>query len=254
MSGAVAWWVAVALVLFRPMGALAQGGPQPPCGVAPQPSYAAAGASPTMMSWHTQGWTPPSCAGWTSPRSTLLVALAGSFRHAGGAEALLTAFGRVSGLRGIRYWSVSDAGWRTLITDAVALDGPETRWHRADFTPAEMARGGDLYFAQQDSRSSGEVVYRMRVLEIRPDRVVVTVENATAVRLFLVPLFARGDLQSTFYLERLAPGVWGYYGLWGIHTGTLTAGHDTSSVNRALALYRHIAGIPTDQEPPAARH
>jgi hypothetical protein len=47
--------------------------------------------------------------------------------------------------------------------------------------------------------------------------------------------------------------VWGYYGLWGIRAGALTSGHEASSVNRALAFYRHVAGIPTDQEPPAAR-
>jgi len=181
------------------------------------------------------------------------VALAGSFRHEGGAVDLLAAFGRISSLRGIRYWSVGDRSWRTLVTGAAALDGPRTRRRRADFALAEMAHGADLYFAQEDSRSSGEVVYRMRVLENGPDRVTVAVENVTSVRFLLVPLFAPGDLHCTSYLERRSPGVWGYYALWGIRAGAQTSGHETSSVNRALAFYRHIAGIPTDQEPPAAR-
>ena len=61
-------------------------------------------------------------------------------------------------------------------------------------------------------------------------------------------------LQSTFFLERLpASGAWGYYGLWGIRTNALTSGHEASSINRAVAMFRHLAGIPTDQEPPAVR-
>jgi hypothetical protein len=245
----------MATIMSQSLGALVQAadGPRPPCGVTPEPSYAPLGEAPAIQSWHASDWTAPACTGWASSRPTLLVALAGSFRYSGGAADLLAAFGRVSTLRGIRYWSVGDRGWRTLVTGAAALDGPGTRRRRSDFAPAEMVRGADLYFAQEDSRSSGEVVYRMRVLENGPDRVAVTAENATSVRLLLVPLFAPGDLRCTSYLERLSPGVWGYYGLWGIRAVALTSGHEVSLVNRALAFYRHVAGIPTDQEPPAAR-
>ncbi|TDH59122.1 hypothetical protein E2C06_29100 [Dankookia rubra] len=119
--------------------------------------------------------------------------------------------------------------------------------------PAEMVPGADLYFAQKDSRSSGEVIYRMRVLDHGPSRVAIAVENITAVRFLLVPLFAPSDLRCTSYLERLSPEVWGYYGLWGIRAGAQTSRHEALSVNRALAFYRHLAGIPTNQEPPAAR-
>ena len=70
-----------------------------------------------------------------------------------------------------------------------------------------MSQGDELYFAQSDSRSSGQVVYRMRVLERRPERLVVSVDNVTPVRLFLLTLFAPGDLQSTFFLERLSEPV-----------------------------------------------
>jgi len=255
VDGAVARRVAIAFFLSRPLGALAQTaeGPQPPCGVTPQPPYTPPGVAPVIQTWHAPGWTASNCTGWASARPTLLVALAGSFRYEGGAADLLAAFGRISSLRGIRYWSVGDRGWRTLVTGAAALDGPRTRRRRADFAPAEMTRGADLYFAQEDSRSSGEVVYRMRVLEKGPDRVTITVENVTSVRFLLVPLFAPGDVRCTSYFERLSPEVWGYYGRWGIRAGAQTSGHEASSVNRALAFYRHIAGIPTDQEPPAAR-
>lgn len=245
----------MALLMSRPLSALAQAAdsPRPPCGSTPQPSYAPPGAAPTIRTWQAPSWTASDCTGWASSHPTLLVALAGSFRHKGGAVDLLEAFGRISSLRGILYWSVRDGGWRTMVTGAAALDGPETRQRRADFAAAEMALGADLYFAQEDSRSTSEVVYRLRVLENGPDRVVIAVENTTAVRLLLVPVFAPGDLRCTSYLERLSPGVWGYYAFWGIRAGKQTSGHEASSVNRALAFYRHVAGIRTDQEPPAAR-
>jgi len=42
-----------------------------------------------------------------------------------------------------------------------------------------------------------------------------------------------------------------------MRTGTtanrLIAGNESSSLNRAVAFYRYFVGIPTDQEPPAAR-
>ena len=246
--------VVLLLFLSGSSRGLAQETVRPPCGGPPLPSYAATGEPPRIRSAQVEGWTAPGCAGWASARSTLLVGVAGSFQQDGGADGLLAAFGRVSTLRGTRYWSVSDHGWRTLVTDAAALVGSDPARRRPDFTPAEMREGSTLYFVQADSRSSGQVVYRMRVLEKRPDRLVITVDNASPVRLLLLTLFPPGDLQSTFFLERRsATDVWGYYGLWGIRTNALTSGHEGSSVNRAVAMFRHLAGILTDQEPPAVR-
>ncbi|NOG74067.1 DUF6675 family protein [Roseicella sp. DB1501] len=244
----------VVAILFCTSGSLAQEGVRPPCGGPPVPSYAAPGHPPHIRTMKVDGWTAAPCVGWTSGRSTLLVAVVGAFEHDGGVEALLAAFGRISALVGTRYWSVSDHRWRTLVTDAAALDGPDPARRRPDFTPGEMGEGGALYFVQSDSRSSGEVVYRMRVLEKQPERLVISVDNVTPVRLFLLTLFAPGDLQTTFFLERLPErGTWGYYGLWGLRTNAFTSGHKASSINRAVAMFRHTAGIPTDQEPPAAQ-
>jgi len=247
--------LAVALLLLSGSSrGSAQEAVRPPCGGPPLPSYPAPGEPPRIRSTQVVGWTAPSCAGWTSARSTLLVGVAGGFEQDGGADALLAAFGRISSLTGTRYWSVSDRRWRPLVTDAAALKGPDPAGRRPDFAPAEMAEGSSLHFVQADSRSSGQVVYRMRVLETRPDRLVVAVANATPVRLLLLTLFAPGDLQSTCFVERLsASGTWGYYGFWGIRTNALTSGHEASSINRAVAMFRHLAGIPTDQEPHAVR-
>ena len=62
-------------------------------------------------------------------------------------------------------------------------------------------------------------------------------------------------LASWIVLERRSPGVWTYYSLsrTSPEANPLARGHAASYLNRAVALFRSVAGIPTDQEPPAAR-
>jgi hypothetical protein len=62
-------------------------------------------------------------------------------------------------------------------------------------------------------------------------------------------------MQSAYFLDRESENVWRYYSMvrTGKNASRLTAGHESSSINRAVAYYRALAGIPGDQEPPAAR-
>jgi hypothetical protein len=189
-------------------------------------------------------WTPPACTGFTAKSDGVLVAVAGSFPFTGSADALLARFGAVSALKGLKYWSMTEGGWRTLITDATALEGPTLDRPRADFTLAEMRSGTSLYFAQAENRAGGDVVYRMRVRDFGPNRFVVAIDNASPVGRYLVTLFNPGDLASVHILERRGSGVWGYYGLaWaGDSLVSRLAVPEASYVNRALALYRHFLG------------
>jgi hypothetical protein len=242
--------------LLWPVGLQAQDMPSPPCGTPAQPPLSDPGAPPNLQVWNDSAanasWAPPSCTGWTDPGYRMLVALAGSFRFEGDGEDLLGRFGAASGFRGIRYWSASDQRWRVLITDAAALDGPSVKSRRPDFTAAEMKSRKVVYFLQDDSRSSGPVVYRLRLLESGPTRLVVQIENVSPVRIFMLTLFHPGDLQFVHYLEARSPGLWGLYSLMrtGRGASSLSSGHQASYVSRAVAFYRHIAGIPTDQNPP----
>jgi hypothetical protein len=157
---------------------------------------------------------------------------------------LLARFGAVSALKGLKYWSVTEGRWLTLITKATALEGPDLDRPRSDFSLAEMRSGADLYFAQSENRAGGDVVYWMRVRDFGSNRLVVAIENASPVSRYLVTVFNPGDLASVHFLERRGPGVWGYYGLaWaGDSLVSRLAVPEASYVNRALALYRHFLG------------
>ena len=80
-------------------------------------------------------------------------------------------------------------------------------------------------------------------------------ENALPISSLLLPLFDRGEYQFLYFFERESAGVWRYYSLMRTAgpSNLLVRSFKSSFVNRAVAIYRHIAGIPTDQEPPPSR-
>jgi len=79
-------------------------------------------------------------------------------------------------------------------------------------------------------------------------------ENISTIRHWRLPLFQAGELQSIYFLERESQDVWRYYSIvrTGKNASRLTSGREASSINRAVAFYRYLAGIPTDKEPPAS--
>jgi hypothetical protein len=201
-----------------------------------------------------RGWTPPACADWSEPGLSSLIATAARFRYTGGAEGLLRRVGAVSELAGMRYWSTTHQKWQTLIVSAHALAGPQSSRRREDFTPSEMTQGKALYLEQTDNLS-GASTYRMRILVASPERLVFEIENIAPIRYLFLTLFDPGEMQWIYFLDRESEDVWRYYGMvrTGRNASRLATGHESSSINRAVAFYRVLAGIPTDQEPPPAR-
>ena len=236
----------------------AQLGPQPPCGGDPVPPYPGLDSSPTVEFWSESDlgrtWRPPACTGWGDTGFSTLTTTVARFRCTTGADGLLRHIGAISELTGIRYWSVTHKQWQTLIVDAYASTGSPPAQRRENFTLDEMKEGQVLYFEQVDNLS-GNAIYRMHIAEASAERLVFDVENVSTMRYFLVPLFHPGEMQSVYFLDRESDNVWRYYSIarTGRNASRLTAGHESSSINRAVAFYRSLVGIPTDQEPPAAR-
>jgi hypothetical protein len=246
----------LSFLLLVPAGV--QAGPVLPCAASGPLTYSPPGSAPAIVVWKgndLEQWRPPACTGWPagSP-SKLLVTLAGSFRFDGSMSGLLTRVGQISALPNIRYWSATDKNWRPLSNAAFALGSPDQKSRRGDFSAPEMTAGATLYYWEDDSRT-GPAVYRLRVLESTPTRAVLASDNVSPVRRYFLTLFKPGALQSTLIIERLSPGLFGVFVATrsGEGASILTSGYEKSYVNRAAALYRQLAGIKTDQEPPAAR-
>jgi hypothetical protein len=236
----------------------AQSGPQPPCGKDPVPPYPGLDDSAMVKLWSKsefgRDWGPPACTGWAAVGFTTLVTTVARFRHTSEADGLLRHIGAISELVGMRYWSTTHKQWQTLIVEAHALTGFEPGQRREDFAPDEMKEGKILYFEQVDNLS-GKAIYRMHIAEASANRLVFDVENVSTLRYLFLTLLHPGEIQSIYFLDRESENVWRYYSMvrTGQNANRLIAGNESSAVNRAVAFYRHIVGIPADQEPPAAR-
>src|SRR6266566_3203519 len=209
--------LAVVLVSFAAMAAIsAAEKPRPPCGVEPYPSYPALDAPPDIVLW-TQadlaGWSPPACIAWQNGSATLVVALAGRFRSASDADAMLARIGAISALRDVRYWSISDKKWNALFTRATALDGPDPKKLRGDFSAAEMRAGRDVYFLAADNRSGDNAISRLHVREAVSGHLVIETANVTPLRWMFLQFAAPGNVQTWYFLDREPGGSWHFYSL-----------------------------------------
>jgi hypothetical protein len=252
---ACAFYTMTFLIAVRP--AAHATGPVPPCAGAPVPAYSALGAPPNIAVFRPADpggtWPIDVCAGLSPHPPALLIALSGRFLGPQDRDVLLTRIGAISMRIGTRYWSVTDRAWETLVSGAYALTGPRLDSRRPDFTADEMKSDQELYYAQDDNRSSSPVVYAMRIRKLTPRSFILEGENVTPVRYFFLTMYRPGDLSSEVFLRKQASGEWDYYSLTGVaaELGPF-GGSERSYINRAVAQFRYIAGIATDQEPPAA--
>ena len=248
----------VSVMLLGQVLGSAQSGPQPPCGMEPVPPYPGLDNPPTVTFWSEAAfghdWKPPACTGWADVGFSTLTTTVARFRYTSGAGGLLSHVGAISELAGMRYWSTTHKQWQTLIVNAHAVAASQPTQRREDFTPDEMKEGKVLYLEQADNLS-GAAIYRMHIAEVSADRLVFDVENVSVMRYLFLTLFHPGEMQSIYFLDRESDNVWRYYSIarTGRNASRLATGHEASSINRAVAFYRSLAGIPTDQEPPAAR-
>ena len=233
--------------------------PVTPCGSNPYPAYASPGPLPALALWQAgelpAGWVPPACTGWAPRDDSIVFAVAGQFEHDGSFDALLARAGAFSRQTEIRRWNVKTGRWEQQYKASVALTGPDPDLRRPDFQPAEFVRGARLYFVQDDMESLGPIVHELTVRERSPERLVITTRNVNKGRAYLVPVLDPGGLEGFFMVEREAGSIWSYYSLTRVHllVPDAMAPPPKDHLNKAVALFRFLAGIPTDTEPPAAR-
>jgi hypothetical protein len=168
-------------------------------------------------------------------------------------DAFIERFGSVSTLLAVRYWSTSEQKWRPLVLSASAIASTNATTPRADYSLAELVTGEDRYYSVTDSRSGRAVTYRLRLWLSQPTELVVESANVDAIRQWGITLYDPGGLHTLYFLKKQSSNVWTYYSITRLLPKSFLAeGHDKSFINRAVALYRHIAGLPTDAEPPSA--
>ena len=218
--------------------------------------YPQVDAKPNAAVWQSteREWTPPLILDWKRENYTVLVMLAGTFEWSGGQDALLERIGRISSLQAVKYWTVTEQRWRQLFVESYALQSADKSGRRANFSLEEVKSGKPLLFYQRENRGISEGVYRMRISS-KPGRIVVTTENVNPLKAFLVSLIGVGEFQNSYILEQKSDTEWSYYSTLRAGRGAyslIIGGHDSSFINRAAALYRHVSGKATDSEPPLA--
>lgn len=246
----------VGLAILLPAAAHANG-PEPPCAGTPVPAYGAIDGPPAFGLWsHTElrrdGWQPPACLGWQGD-SRLVAALAARFRSPlslGGLAERLTA---ISHHPDIRFWAVTRREWRPLVERSWTVNGPDAKTQRPDPTAVELVAGQDFYYAE-DAEIGSRTVWRLRVVERNDQRIVLTAENLSPIRVAFVTIFEPYSLQVATVLQRAGNNVWDLYEITraGAASSSFVSGYGSSYLNRLDAMRRHLAGLPTDRDPPVA--
>jgi hypothetical protein len=232
-------------------------GPQPPCAGAAVPAYGPVDGPPVAAVWdrddlRRDGWQPPACLGWHGD-SRLVAALAGRFHSPLSLDALTERLAAVSHHPEIRFWAVTRHEWRPLVMQSWALERPDANTRRADPSAAELVPGHDLYYAE-DAEIGGRAIWRFRVVDRTADRLVATTENLTPIRIAMITIFEPGALQIATVLQRQAGDTWDLYEITraGANSNSFVSGYGSAYLNRLEAMRRHLAGVPTDRDPPVA--
>jgi hypothetical protein len=255
--GARSKWLALAAG-FTSVVAMASDRPaQPAClGSGISPVLPPLGAPPVAQATRVRGGgAPPAGAGCfeKTDSAATWITVASVVQTSNSLNAFIERFGSVSSLLAVQYWSTSEQQWRPLVLSASAIASTYPKIPRADYSLAELVTGEDRYYSVTDSRSGRAVTYRLRLWPTQSTGLVVESANVDAIRQWGITVYAPDGLHTLYFLRKQSPDVWAYYSITRVLPNSFLAeGHDKSFINRAVAVYRHIVGLPTDAEPPSA--
>lgn len=243
--------LALAVCAWPAAAVLADEGPRADCGASAQQSDSTAPRIGIYFGSNLEDWTPPVCTGWQPRPFTVLVETEGVSARPETVDEILARLGRISAYPEIAYWSATRGRWRTLVPSATALRAPDPAAARGDFSAAEL-RQGVQYFWQEENTPLDTVTYAIEVDRATGDQLVVRVTNAQTARVTLFETLAPGCHAFLYVLRRRPDGKWNIYGLMRTGNGPsiLAATGRKSYGNRAVALYRYLAGEQTDGAPP----
>ncbi|MCB1885274.1 MAG: hypothetical protein KDG89_14960 [Geminicoccaceae bacterium] len=244
-----------ALFCFMALPALAAPDPVPSCaGAGPVPAYAAPGANPNVaVSPDPAAWRLPACLGWPAAEARVVVALAGRFEGEG-VDAVVARLASVSDFARTRYWSTSRNRWRPMFDALVPLSAPDPDARRGDLAPDELTQGATGYLLLDDNDPLGALVDAVSVVERTRDRLVVDIVNVTAASAVGVTAIPKGGLRTRIAVAADGGGAPGLYVLTRLVSGVpgFLLPDDDAYVNRTAAIWRYLAGVPDDREPPLA--
>ena len=140
------------------------------------------------------------------------------------------------------------------LAETVALDGPDKALKRQDFGIGDIAAGRDYFMWQEENSPASGVILRTRFHELSAHRIVFEQVNLTASRILMVTVLEPYEYRAIHFIEREAGSVWRYYSLTriGREGGSVSTDRIASTINRSVALYRYLGGLPMEREPPGA--
>jgi hypothetical protein len=238
-------------------------GPRPPCDGGPAaavPAYGPVDGAADPGTWQESdllrgGWQPAACLGWVG-NSRMVIALSSRFHSSLGVGALAQRMAAVSLYPSIKFWAITRQQWRPLTTDAWVIKSLQeaAQERRPDPGADQLMPGHDVLYAE-DPDVGGRTIYRLRVTERSDHRLVMTTENITPVRVAMFTIFPPDSLQIVSFLDRQGPDIWALYEIVRAteDSSSMVSGYQGAYLNRLEAVRRHLAGLPTDRDPPIAR-
>jgi len=248
------WWLSLTIALAGVAG-IAPPAVADCLGMRVEPAYPPLNSPPIAQATRTahDSAAPAGAACFDQRGPATWITVASVLRTGESPSSLVERFGAISQLLGVQYWSITDHKWRPLVSAASAMTAAKPAQQRADYSPAELAAGSELYYQVTDTRYGRATTYRLRLHEHQPGHLVIETSNVDAIKQWGITLYAPNGLDTWYFLNERSPGVLAYYSITRIlPASSLAAGHEESFINRAIALYRHYLRLPTDAEPPSA--